>query len=225
MSDAAAGRLWVLWRPAGEKPAADQPVLSFLSPPEEESLEKSCRLIRAREVVQDVREAARSRYLRLVANIGLARLSDGRTLRQALARPGEASRWWFHPVSFKDPDGSGDRAYDWLLTVETVRAAAARSGALELFLWGAPAEVEAVLAQGFSVRSRAGARPPSAWATVVGARRAPRCDAGHRQGRDLRLLGLERAADRKGRPVRSLFQGPAGRAEPAWRHLRLALVA
>lgn len=148
-------RLWVLWRAFdGELPEGAR-VLSFLTPPEEERLAARCRLIRAREAVQEVRAGARARYLRLVANLGLAPLPDGRTLRQALAPPGGASRWWFHPVSFKDPDGTGDRAYDWLLAIETIRSEAAKSGARSLATWGAPAEVEAVLRQAFAVESRA----------------------------------------------------------------------
>lgn len=161
------GRLWVLWTvPEGEMPEGAR-VLSFLTPPEEEGIASRCRLVRAREAVQEARPAARARYLRLVANLGRAPLPDGRTLRQALARPGQASRWWFHSVSFKDPDGSGDRAYDWLLAIETIRREASSCGARSLALRGAPAEIEEVLRRSLPVESRAAKPRRSLCAAVL----------------------------------------------------------
>lgn len=163
----AGGPLWVLWRLPGAGLPEGASVLSFLTAADEEALAARRPIVRAREAVDAVRPPARARYLRLVARFGLAKLPDGRALRQALAREGESSRWWFHPVSMRDPDGTGDKAYDRLLAFETIRAEASRLGAAELALYGAPEELRRVLEQSFRVDSRAETRARSLSWTVL----------------------------------------------------------
>ena len=146
-------RLWVLWENPRDSIPKDAHVLSFLSTAEEESLVADRPLIRAREAVQGIRTVARNRYLRLVSQLGLAKVAGGKTLRGAIASSERCSRWWFHPVSFKDPDGSGDIAYERLLAIETVREEAKRLGVRDLVLIGAAREIQEVLSQGFSIEA------------------------------------------------------------------------
>ncbi|MEE8113520.1 MAG: hypothetical protein V3T23_04110, partial [Nitrososphaerales archaeon] len=78
------------------------------------------------------------------------RCSSGLTLRQRLTPSGQASLWWYHPVSFKDCEG--EPTFQSIIAVMTIRAVAEQCGVSKLILVGAPREVAAVLRSGFSVK-------------------------------------------------------------------------
>jgi surface carbohydrate biosynthesis protein (TIGR04326 family) len=117
-----------------------------------------------RAAPMEVRAKAREHYLNLVARIGTFTWGNGLTWRQILSRPGEASRWWYHPVAFKDPES--DATFQWILQVLTIQTAAKRLGVKELVLVGAPWEVAAVLRRAisvFSVKEKRSHRASGSW--------------------------------------------------------------
>jgi surface carbohydrate biosynthesis protein (TIGR04326 family) len=144
--------LWICWEKPGALPSGNGPILSFLSPGSEEELRRRCkdRVMVGRTAPMEVRAQAREHYLNLVARIGTFTWGHGLTWRQVLARPGEASRWWYHPVAFKDPES--DATFQWILQILTIQTAAKRLGVKELALVGAPRELAAVLRSAFSVK-------------------------------------------------------------------------
>jgi surface carbohydrate biosynthesis protein (TIGR04326 family) len=109
----------------------------------------------------EVRAKAREHYLNVVARLGTFTSGNGLTLRQVLARPGEASRWWYHPVAFKDPES--DATFQWILQILIIQTAAKKLGVQELVLVGAPREVAAVLRKAFSVQEQRPRRGSGAW--------------------------------------------------------------
>jgi hypothetical protein len=141
-------QLIVLWRNAGELPLGAT-VLSFLPPSAEESLrQRHCgTVISARDVSRSVRAATQTLYIDLVAAVGTA-LCEGRTLRERVGTLHGVSRWWFHPVSFRDCES--DPAYDRLVAAETIRATQGESGKLQLH--GAPADLAAALSSRYEVQ-------------------------------------------------------------------------
>lgn len=146
------GVLWICWEQPGAFPLGNEPILSFLSPAPEEELRSRYgdRVLAGRTASLAVRAKAREQYLNLVARLGTVTLGNGLTWRQVLARPGEASRWWYHPVAFKDPES--DATFQWILQILTIQTAAKRLGVQELVLVGAPREVAAALRSAFSVQ-------------------------------------------------------------------------
>lgn len=159
--------LWVCWVRPSPLPSSPCTVLSFLPPREEAELEhaEGITLIRARELSLTVREAARRAYLELSAQIGTVSAGGGKTLRQALAHSGQASRWWYHPASFKDVER--DPLFQWVVALWTVKAGAAMCHASGLRLVGCPAPVGLVLGQAFAVEELAPTRSPGIWTQVM----------------------------------------------------------
>lgn len=155
--------LWVCWTLPAQLPKGHATLLSFLSPSDEDALATRYhgRLIRGREASRAVRDQARALYLELVAELGVVPCGRQGTLRQALARPGHASRWWYHGVSFRDCES--DSTFRWIIAVLTIRAIAAQKGCAELLLLGAPAAVVRVLQSRFRVREMATQRVRSSW--------------------------------------------------------------
>lgn len=161
--------LLVCWAPPGRRPASGSPVLSFLPPVEEERLFGTVgpSLLRARAASASVRRRARGTYLSLVAAIGAARDAQGRLFREVLGGAGGPSRWWLHPVSYKDCEEDG--LLERVIAIETIRDAAATLGTRELELWGAPPGVAEALSWTFGVRSFCGcASPTGAWCLLRG---------------------------------------------------------
>lgn len=146
--------LWVCWTRPRQTPPADARFLSFLTPSEEAAWRAAVgqRLQSARELSVSVRAEARRVYLELVTRIGLVRCADGRTFRQSLARPGAASRWWYHPVAFRGCET--DPTFDRIIAIHTIRALAKSAGARRLVLVGGPPSVAAVLRSAYDVRER-----------------------------------------------------------------------
>lgn len=159
--------LWVCWVRPSPLPSSPCTILSFLPPREEAELEQaeSVTLIRARELSLTVREGARRAYLELSARIGTAPAGRGKTLRHALARPGQASRWWYHPASFKDVERAP--LFQGIVALLTVKAGAATCRAGRLRLVGCPAPVGRVLCQVFAVEEQATTRSDGTWRRVM----------------------------------------------------------
>src|ERR1041385_8080567 len=134
-------RLWVCWARPPEQPQSCDTVLSFLRPSCEENLrtEHSCEVVAGREESLSIRSESRETYLRLVARIGTARLSDGMTLRQALGKDKITSSWWYHPVSFKDCEV--DPTFDRIIAIKTIRKVADERGITNIEFVGAPKPV------------------------------------------------------------------------------------
>jgi len=172
-TELAISEIWVCWVKPEAWPAGDTPILSFLSPAVEEKLERTHGgpVILAREASRGVRSQARALYINLVGKIGTASCENGFTLRQALTRRGEGSRWWYHAAAFKECES--DPAFNWIITVLTIRDVAEKLGSSKLVLVGAPGEVAAVLKSGFTVEERQ-TRPPQRvwwiWLRSVGSR-------------------------------------------------------
>ena len=158
----AAESLLVCWSAPGLRAAAHPLLLSFLAPSEDEALARTFHgtLLLAREASRAIRAQARARYLDLTVRIGLVPDALGRSFRQTLARPGEASRWWYHPVSFKDCEG--DPAFAWIIAVLTIESVARRHGLARLVLVGAPREIARALRGLFHVEEQR-PRPPRRW--------------------------------------------------------------
>jgi surface carbohydrate biosynthesis protein (TIGR04326 family) len=144
-------KLWVLWKMPKQTLPAGVCVLSFLLPADEEMLDAQpgVRLLRGRELSFQVRPAALELYRELVARIGTAPVRRGRTFRQAMTRPGGASLWWFHPVAFRDSEGSP--IFGWIIQTLTVRQIAHAENVTGICLVGAPPGVAEVLRGVFAV--------------------------------------------------------------------------
>lgn len=108
------------------------------------------KVIPARQEAGHIRAEARQIYLDLIASLGTAPYRGNRSWRQTLARPGEASRWWYHLTSFKDCES--DPAFNRMIALLTIRSAAERFAPEYLVLVGAPWEVAAVLKSRFTVQ-------------------------------------------------------------------------
>lgn len=165
--------LWVCWSRPVVSPGPEAVVLSFLAPAEEDEFERVCSgcFLRAREASLGVRGQAKRLYVDLVARIGILRDRGGRTFRQALARLGQASRWWYHPVSFKDCEASP--VFKHILAVLTIQSVARAQGFTRLILVSAPWEVAAVLREGYAVEEQGLTSPPNAmwnWLHGLGSR-------------------------------------------------------
>ncbi len=118
-------------------------------------------VIFARQASREVRHDAREMYINLVARIGVVPYSQGLTWRRALARPNEASRWWYHPVSYKDCES--DPTFNSIIAVLTICSVAKKQGLKKLVLVGAPWEIAAVLKSGFVVEEKNAHCPSGPW--------------------------------------------------------------
>jgi len=164
--------LLVCWKKPRALPEAGGVLLSFLPPSDEEALLRQFigTLVRAREASREIRAEAGRWYVDCVARLGACQDEAGQTLRQALASAGQASTWWYHPVSFRDSEG--DPTFNWILAVHAIEAVADRHGIHRLVLVGAPGEVAAALRSRFHVivdgRNRERRRP--VWVQGLGSR-------------------------------------------------------
>src|SRR5438105_2156339 len=112
-------RLWVCWKEPKVAPGPADCILTFLSPSAERrlKLQHPGEVLFAREVSRDIRKSARSAYLAAAARLAVVPAQNGKALRQFLASSGQASRWWYHPVSFKDCEA--DPTFDRIIAVFT----------------------------------------------------------------------------------------------------------
>jgi surface carbohydrate biosynthesis protein (TIGR04326 family) len=155
--------LWACWEKPETLPSGNELILSFLPPAAEEQFRRQYgdRVIIGRAVPPAVRARAREQYLNLVARLGTYPWGNGLTWRQVLARPGEASRWWYHPVAFKDTEG--ETTFQGILQVLTIQTVAKSLGVKELVLVGAPWEVAAVLRSAYSIKETRTRRASGDW--------------------------------------------------------------
>ena len=145
-------RLWVCWKQPKAIPEAGDLILTFLLPSAEHSLHLrySGRVLFAREASLRVRKQARDAYLRAAARCAAVPVANGKTLRQLLTVTGQSSRWWYHPVSFKDCES--DPTFDRIIALFTIAKIADEHSIRDLVLVGAPHDLTAVLRQRFRVR-------------------------------------------------------------------------
>jgi len=138
-------RLSVLWKLPKQPLPSGSRVLSFLLPADEELIaaQAGVCVLRGRERTFAVRPLVLAVYREVVAQIGIGFVDSKRTLRQAMAKQGQASRWWFHPVSKRDPES--EPQFEWILHVLVIRAMVEETGATSVSLVGASEEVEEVL--------------------------------------------------------------------------------
>jgi surface carbohydrate biosynthesis protein (TIGR04326 family) len=127
-------------------------VFSFLPPAEEDAY---CRARGGREVVtmsrlmDEVGGEAREYYVDMIADAGLFRLRDGRTLRSVLHRKGKTSQWWYHPITFRNSEN--EPTYAYLLMILAIVHEAEHRGIKSLHLVYPPREVADVLANCLTV--------------------------------------------------------------------------
>jgi len=148
------GALWACWIEPLEPLESDALLLSFLPPGAEDALAQRYggRLLRAREVSRPLRKKSLELYVDRIARLGLLDRGDGLTFRQALRRPGEASRWWYHPVAFRDCES--DPAFEQIIAIQTLVQQARDRRASKLVLWGAPPEIAEALRTALPVECR-----------------------------------------------------------------------
>ncbi len=141
--------LWVCFEPPVEAPSGDVVVLSFLAPGADEVMEERCgpRYVSGRALIQDVRQRARSEYVRLIARIGATPCLAGRTLRQALQGRGEYSRWWFLDITEKDCLWDEDTIFLTLLQLIAVQELRERYRVDRVTLHGAAPMFAAAMGQ------------------------------------------------------------------------------
>jgi surface carbohydrate biosynthesis protein (TIGR04326 family) len=140
----------ILWAMSGEIPTSTT-VFSFLSPAEEDAYCRagSREVVTMSRLMDDVGSEAREYYVDMIADAGLFRLPDGRTLRSALHRKGKTSQWWYHPLTFRNSEG--EPTYAYLLMILAIVHEAVRRGIRSVHLVHPPHEVAAVLASYFTV--------------------------------------------------------------------------
>ncbi|MBX7136616.1 MAG: hypothetical protein K1X83_01440 [Oligoflexia bacterium] len=135
--------LWVLWqKPGGDPIPPGAPILSFLSPSQEEQFVGKSGVFLARRESAGVRAEAISIYSSVAANVGIASGPSSCTLRQRLKLKFGGSAWWFHPLSAKDPESSP--VLDHLIWALTILGVFEREQCSGIRLVGAPAPIRAV---------------------------------------------------------------------------------
>jgi surface carbohydrate biosynthesis protein (TIGR04326 family) len=158
--------LWVCFTRQGQiDPAA--PVLSFLSPIDEDEFEATHggTFVSARQASTEIRSEARECYFSITTRLGLVEKDKGRTFRQSLAAGKEASRWWYHAVSFRDCEGSP--IYDWIIAVLTICRVAGRLGATDIVVVGGSSAISNALRSRFNLTAIAPSRIAPAFTTVM----------------------------------------------------------
>lgn len=136
----------VLWDIPSSKSVADATVLSFLTPRQEQELLENGAVkdvVTMSRTMDSVSADARALYLEIVADIGLFRMPDGRTLREALRSKGKASQWWYHPVAFRDSEE--EPVYTNILSILAILREAEARRVETLYLVRPPAAVAKVL--------------------------------------------------------------------------------
>jgi hypothetical protein len=146
-------RLWVCWKEPGVAPDPSDSILTFLLPSAERhlKLQHSGEVVFGREASLAVRKEARRTYLGVAARLPATPLSSGKTVRQLMASPGEASQWWYHRVSFKDCEA--DPTFDRIIALFTILRVAEDRRIRDLVLVGGPAEFGLALKELFRCES------------------------------------------------------------------------
>jgi surface carbohydrate biosynthesis protein (TIGR04326 family) len=144
--------LWVCWTKPPAVRNRNIALLTFLPAWEqfETAREHGPVVIDGRRLTTSERRDVRAAYLQLVADIGIAKLSDGRTLRQVLSpRDGSSSLWWYHPVAGRDTEL--DPTFLHMLQIGAIVRLARELNVRRLVLHSAPPDIAAALESGFDV--------------------------------------------------------------------------
>lgn len=139
--------LWACFVPPPEGPRPEVHLISFMAPSLEEAVSGrwGAQFIDGRALVDEIRPRARDEYVSLIARLGTAAASDGRTLRQALRGPGGYSRWWMLGLAEKDCVWETDQTYTTMLRLIAIETARDSVQAARVRLFGAPPALTAVL--------------------------------------------------------------------------------
>ena len=142
---------WICWEKPPSYSTINGPILSFLSPAQENEMrgEYKGSIISAREASQAVKSKALELYFDLVAKVGTFPIKSNYTLRQSLARIGEASQWWYHPISFKDCEN--DPIFNLIICILTIQTEAEKCALKKLIFVGAPWDLVSVMKSAFEV--------------------------------------------------------------------------
>lgn len=159
---ASSSRFAVAWQLPADLQHGDE-VLSFLSPAEERAIADVAGHppSMARALANAMRSEVIDLLVRICVGIGTVVDGGGRTFRQALvARPGESSDWWFHPLSWKMAATHDRQTLEWMLITLVIDRWAAQRGARELHCYGAPSLLIGVLRRKYAVVEHATRRSP-----------------------------------------------------------------
>lgn len=139
-------RFHVVWE-APPNIRVDDCFLSFLPPAEEEDFAQRVghRVESGRYFAEQVRAQAFHTFVTICARIGTAPGPGGKTLRAALARPGECSDWWYHRVSSRVTCLTEPSTFELLVTALAIDRWASQRNARVLHLNGAHRLLVAVL--------------------------------------------------------------------------------
>ncbi|HUP47637.1 MAG TPA: hypothetical protein VNA04_02490, partial [Thermoanaerobaculia bacterium] len=102
----------------------------------------------ARESSRGLRAEARSVYVATVVRMSTSQDEGGNTFRQALDHH-FVSRWWYHPVSFRDSESSP--IYAWIVATLTIQKQAEAAGMKRIVIVGGPPAVSRALSAAFDV--------------------------------------------------------------------------
>ena len=143
--------LFICWKEPKALPAGNTVILSFLSPFKEEELKgkSNCRVVSARQIVPEVKDAARQMYVELIARIGVAPAKAGKTFRQVLDNGNGSSLWWFHKVAAKDCES--DPTFGFIKEILVIVLVANSIDANEVVFFGGHKEVADAVRNLFSI--------------------------------------------------------------------------
>jgi surface carbohydrate biosynthesis protein (TIGR04326 family) len=147
--------LWVCWVKPNCLPSKNVRILSFLKPSAEENFGQSISdggLISGRIVAQEEKDNALKLYTELVARIGLAKRSNGKSLRELLKSSNGNSLWWYHPVSFKDCEG--DPVFNRIIQILVVDRVVSEGNFEKIVLWGTDYTIAGVLKTKYRIECR-----------------------------------------------------------------------
>jgi len=146
-------RLLICWKKPDMLFDDDITILSFLSPAREEELKKyyKSNVISARKIAPEVKEKARSIYLKLIANIGATPIKErgNTTLRQALVNKRGFSLWWIHKVSEKDCET--ELTFKYIVEILIIIYIANLHNSKHFIFWGGCKEVKDVLKDFYNI--------------------------------------------------------------------------
>ncbi len=152
MSTLAQQDLLVCWVRPTQLTSKVSRILSFLRPSEEDILARSIfekNLISARVIAQEVNDDALKLYTELVAHIGAEKVYKGSSLRELLKTNNGDSRWWYHPVSFKDCEV--DPTFSSIIQVLVIDKIASEDNFRKIVLLGADDTIASVLKSKYKI--------------------------------------------------------------------------
>ncbi|MBF0483589.1 MAG: hypothetical protein HQL25_02670 [Candidatus Omnitrophica bacterium] len=150
--DQPALKLWICWEYPTRDIPQDVSILSFMLPSEEIEFQKqnsSINFIFGRQRSVGVKKIALAQYIRMVANAGIVKDKNDRTLREALKNKDGQSVWWFHKVTEKDCESSP--IFDQIIQILTIKDVIREYTFKQIELFGCPLEITQVLKSKFAI--------------------------------------------------------------------------